>query len=42
VLFHAAESRGSMNYLNLANEILEKNGYIKPVQQDLNPELTTS
>jgi chromosome partitioning protein len=26
VLYHDAESRGSMNYLNLAKEILEKNG----------------
>ena len=42
VLFHAADSRGSMNYLNLANEILEKNGYIKPAKQDINPELTIS
>lgn len=42
VLFHAAESRGSMNYLNLANEILEKNGFIKPVPQDINPEFTIS
>ena len=42
VLFHAADSRGSMNYLNLANEILEKNGFIKPVQQNVNPEFTTS
>ena len=33
VLFHDAESRGSMNYLNLANEILQKNGLIKPEKQ---------
>lgn len=30
VLYHDADSRGSMNYLNLAKELLEKNGVISP------------
>lgn len=30
VLFHSAESKGSTNYLNLANELLIKNGLISP------------
>lgn len=30
VLFHSADSKGSTNYLNLANEILIKNGLISP------------
>jgi chromosome partitioning protein len=29
VLYHDADSRGSMNYLNLAKEILEKNGIFR-------------
>ncbi len=29
VLYHDAESRGSVNYLNLAREILQKNGLLK-------------
>lgn len=41
VIFHDADSRGSMNYLNLANEILVKNGLIKPEKQE-NPEFSAS
>jgi hypothetical protein len=29
VIHHDADSRGSINYLNLAKEVLIKNGHIK-------------
>jgi hypothetical protein len=30
VIHHDADSRGSINYLNLAKEVLIKNGLIQP------------
>jgi len=34
VILFDAESKGSLNYLNLAKEILQKNGYTKISNQD--------
>ena len=33
VIYHDAESKGSINYLNLAKEVLVKNGLIKAVEE---------
>jgi len=35
VIYHDADSKGSINYLNLANEILVKNGLIKPTEESV-------
>ena len=34
VILYDADSKGSLNYLNLAKEILQKNGYTKISNQD--------
>ncbi len=41
VLFHSADSKGSTNYLNLANELLIKNGLISP-QETIVEEVSAS
>jgi chromosome partitioning protein len=35
VIYHDADSKGSINYLNLAKEILVKNGLIKPTEESV-------
>lgn len=35
VIYHDADSKGSINYLNLAKEILVKNGLIKPTEENV-------
>ncbi len=35
VIYHDADSKGSINYLNLAKEILIKNGLIKPTEESV-------
>jgi chromosome partitioning protein len=35
VIYHDADSKGSINYLNLAKEILVKNGLIKPSEENV-------
>jgi len=39
VITHDAESKGAINYLNLAKELLHKNGLTKTSSMDINPEL---
>ena len=34
VIYHDADSKGSINYLNLANEILVKNGIIESTEEN--------
>jgi chromosome partitioning protein len=41
VLFHSADSKGSTNYLNLANELLIKNGLISP-KESIEEEVSAS